>query len=641
MIFRFLLLAGFTLLLFLTENTADKSKTIPNVKAFFYYRLLANDTLCEDMENKDCQHGSYDMNSDDGYVDSATLFLDDQTQCELKQTIRCDPLYPYRRINGSCNNLAHPTWGISRGCYLRFQPAFYHGYDNFSKSATGNPLPEPRDIVLKIFKDVPRLSTKVSFMFTIYGQTIAHDLSRAEIEDLDAECCAEPVNDPACASVPIRHNDPLYTKYNQTCLFLHRTDKCTDCSDISRQQVNGATAPLDVSTIYGSDHRKCLRVRAKDGTGKLLANVTEMGEMLPLDHQAHRLFCPSKKNCFLAGDMRVNQHVFLTSMETLFMREHNRIATRLKKLNPHWEEEKLFQEARRIVIATMQCITYKEYLPLLLGPYVMRKFDMAVTNTSDGTKYNPKIHIGVRNEFATAGFRLHSMIPSEVGSFDLKFTNVFRKPDLIVDGHLEKILKGASKVPSEEYDQYFALDVTQHSPANSKIIIGFDVASFDIQRGRDHGLAPYVVMVRFCSEGQLNIKTFDDLAPLLMPKKSAYILRENYESVEDVDLYVGLHLERKFPGSLVGPTALCMITQQFYFAKFGDRFYFEHEGEVPSFSKDQRNSLKQCSLARFLCDNSNITHVQQSPMLLPSSTNPAVPCEDVPKIDLNYWKENS
>lgn len=68
--------------------------------------------------------------------------------------------------------------------------------------------------------------------------------------------------------------------------------------------------------------------------------------------------------------MRVNEQVELTAIHTIWMREHNRVALRLHSINPQWDDERLFQEARRIVIAELQHIAYNEFLPVLLGTYI-------------------------------------------------------------------------------------------------------------------------------------------------------------------------------------------------------------------------------------------------------------------------------
>lgn len=78
------------------------------------------------------------------------------------------------------------------------------------------------------------------------------------------------------------------------------------------------------------------------------------------------------------GEIRVNEQLVLTCMHTMLAREHNRLAGKLATINPHWDDETLFQEARRINVAIIQHITYNEFLPILLGKEVMEKFGLVL-----------------------------------------------------------------------------------------------------------------------------------------------------------------------------------------------------------------------------------------------------------------------
>ena len=78
----------------------------------------------------------------------------------------------------------------------------------------------------------------------------------------------------------------------------------------------------------------------------------------------------------MSGDPRVNENAGLGTLHTLLVRHHNTIEAHLHELNPHWSGERLFHETRRIIIAIMQHITFNEWLPLLLGPQSLKKFQL-------------------------------------------------------------------------------------------------------------------------------------------------------------------------------------------------------------------------------------------------------------------------
>jgi len=116
----------------------------------------------------------------------------------------------------------------------------------------------------------------------------------------------------------------------------------------------------------------------------------------------------------LPGDDRVNIEPQLAVIYTVWNREHNRIADKLAKLNPDWTDEILYQEARRIVIAEIQHITYREWLPILLGRRYIRAIGFT-NNNGYNNNYNPNDEPAVSNEAATAALRfLNSLMQGKL-----------------------------------------------------------------------------------------------------------------------------------------------------------------------------------------------------------------------------------
>lgn len=118
------------------------------------------------------------------------------------------------------------------------------------------------------------------------------------------------------------------------------------------EYLNKTTHWFDASQLYGSDLKTQLKLRTmSNGLMKI------EGSHLPLDDNGEEI----------AGDTR-NWWVGLSLVHNIFTREHNAIATALKKSYPHMQDEELFQKARLINSAVITKIFLTEQvLPRLVN----------------------------------------------------------------------------------------------------------------------------------------------------------------------------------------------------------------------------------------------------------------------------------
>jgi len=323
----------------------------------------------------------------------------------------------------------------------------------------------------------------------------------------------------------------------------------------------------------------------------------------------------------------VNLFLGLTTFHLLFTREHNRIAARLQRLNPHWNGDRVFQEARKIVGAQIQAICYREYLPKILG-------SAFATTVGTYRGYDPNVDSTVANEFTSGAFRFgHGMIQEfypkvdfnnrSMGGFNF-VEGTLHSDKLIFGGGTDPILRGFMKTPLKR-PQRLTTSITEQMFGST------DLGTINIQRGRDHGLPPYVKFRKLCG---LSIpRTFDDLSREILSSNARNNLKRIYSSPGNIDFYVGAVLEDPVVRGLVGPTVACVIGPQFARTRDGDRFYFENPG---IFTRAQLAEIRRSSLARIICDNGdNIRFVPREAFRL----GPMVSCSEIPQMDLSKWRE--
>ncbi|XP_078703752.1 uncharacterized protein LOC144928896 [Branchiostoma floridae x Branchiostoma belcheri] len=360
---------------------------------------------------------------------------------------------------------------------------------------------------------------------------------------------------------------------------------------------------------------------------------------------------PGNETCSQAGDIRVNEQPGLTSMHTVFLREHNRIARRLSQLNPHWDDDRVFFETRKIVGALMQKITYGEDLPHVLGPAAMTKFHLTLLQSGFFSGYDASVNPTISNVFATAAYRFgHSLVNNlflrydpdfnEASACPIRLAFAFFTPSHIFNndqGGPDSILRGLTAQPHQDFTRFMVSSLTKQLFADPPGSLGLDLAALNIQRGRDHGLPGYNAWRVRCGLPRAN--SFDELASEIPDGFSRKRLEKLYSHVDDIDVFVGGLAEESVPGGVVGPTFACLIGLQFQALRKGDRFWFENRGQ---FTAAQLAEIRKTSLARILCDNTDgTTHMQPDVFRLPTQTgNERVACSSLSQMDLTKWQES-
>lgn len=328
----------------------------------------------------------------------------------------------YRSYDGTGNNAGN--LGSADTELRRMVPA---SIDYINDDTSGFGGINPREISNAVFDQPSPVTNSAgasNFLFQ-WGQFLDHDIDLTNT--LDATIPANTQNMTAPATDPDMPGAPIP---------FTRSEYSDIASTGARQQINSITAFIDGSNVYGSDETRANGLRTFSG-GRM---ATSTGDLLPYD--------PADPGSFIAGDVRANEQIGLTSMHTLFVREHNWWADRLAADHagdPAWDDEMIYREARRMVGAEMQAITYNEFLPTLMGD----QFTAQIGTYSYDAGIDPRI----ANEFSTAAYRIgHTMLPNELQVLNedgsaavaggVPLAEAFFRPDKVAAYGIESILRG-------------------------------------------------------------------------------------------------------------------------------------------------------------------------------------------------------
>lgn len=366
----------------------------------------------------------------------------------------------YRSIDGRGNNVKNPEWGASDTPFARYTSNNYQdGIYAIKKSVTDSTidLPNARLLVQEVLLKAVR-SPPPAVQYNLMGLLIilfaTHDLHYQVPMQIKCgkggiSCCSKgsrralpkDLSNAACLPIEISDNDPFYKTGKVGCLNQVRSQLGKYQNGVETGMImNRATAFLDLSLIYGNYESELKPIRLYKG-GKFRMSKNNV---LPVDAKGQHL--PSMDR-FVATPIGA-------IWPAIFSRNHNHMAERLAKLKPNWDDETLFQEARRINIANFQ-------FNLITAKSIEKVFNKVVN-----TPYSEERNAATFSEFAFTYRGGHYYIPSHM---------VFRNGSNVERKFLQSDTIGKIELLENDFDGALrgainqAVNVGQYSDEVNKI----------------------------------------------------------------------------------------------------------------------------------------------------------------------------
>lgn len=551
----------------------------------------------------------------------------------------------YRTISGRCNNLNNPLWGAANTALSRDLPARFQ--DGFSQQVPG---PHPRTVSRRLLNDPVYIKNdplfteaeritgthqnihRLNMLAVGFVQFVDHDLTeldlRFDVRNILAnfDMVLPSDNDPLFEAVP----PPGYTNVTSVArnyprrLLLKFVLFPTTVNNVT-QGVNRITSYLDLSQTYGSDDVTAFRLRSGiDGKMRLVNGLIPKSTLTGVRSQCGDF----GGDAFGAGDSRADTTQTLVDLHHFFVYEHNRLCDKIKSENPSYDDETLYQEARRINIAQYQHIFFSEFLPILLGPEIV---NLHIGNYNG---YNAQVDASLSHEFAITASRVvgHSIVNlPQLNLLDANCTHVIGPGTDDGYANLNDLENYYGERISCAYDFTLRMGIGistrgamiqfARDPRAQGVVFSMDnikskgstpaslgIVTNDVLRQRQLGIPSFTQMLNHysnvnaydaagCQEETVDSVTRDSLAcfqALTANTTLAQEMQALYGRISAVDANAGMFNERLRTSTGVSRTAAIIFAKEMKKLRDGDRFFYLNQD---AYSQDEIRAIKMVKMS--------------------------------------------
>ena len=272
-----------------------------------------------------------------------------------------------------------------------------------------------------------------------------------------------------------------------------------------------------------------------DANGVVLGEFTDLDMPLGIDKVPAEL----RPTLFAVGGDRANATVGVSMINTLLLREHNRLAGLIAAADVNWDDDRVFEVARNISIVQFIKLVVEEYINHISPARIRLLADPSGCWRKPWNKPN-----WITAEFSLL-YRWHSLVSDrlnwngiETSTGNLRFAN-----PLFTSVGLAQAFAWMSAQPAARLGMGNTAD----------FLLKVERAAID--QARDNQIAPYNAYRR--AMGMAAVKTFGDITKNADVAKR---LEETYPGgVDTVEFYVGIFAEEVVDNSPLPPLILRMV----------------------------------------------------------------------------------